>query len=95
MAAWVYIVASGRNGTLYTGVTTDLPRRGYEHREGLVEGFTHQHGCQQLVWYAGFEDVVSAIAHEKRLKRWRRDWKLVLIEEMNPVWEDLYERLNA
>ena len=95
MSAWVYIVASGRNGTLYTGVTADLARRGYEHREGLVDGFTHRHGCQRLVWYAKFEDVVSAILHKKRLKRWRRDWKLALIEEMNPTWEDLYERLNA
>jgi putative endonuclease len=95
MTAWVYIVASRRNGTLYVGVTSDLPQRGYEHREGLVDGFSRQHGCKRLVWYDEYADVVSAILHEKRLKRWQRAWKIALIETMNPDWDDLYERLNA
>jgi putative endonuclease len=90
---YVYILASRRNGTLYVGVTNDLSRRVYEHREGLIPGFTATYGVKQLVWYDVFASVDEAIAHEKRLKRWRRSWKLALIEAMNPDWADLYETL--
>jgi len=86
----VYIVANRKRGTLYTGVTNDLPRRIHEHREGVVDGFTRQHGCRHLVWFAMHEDVEAAILHEKRLKKWRRAWKEALIEETNPDWRDLW-----
>ncbi len=87
---WVYILASGRNGTLYTGVTNDLARRAWEHREGAAESFTRRHKVDQLVWYEAFEQMTDAIAHEKRIKGWRRAWKLELIERDNPEWRDLY-----
>jgi putative endonuclease len=86
----VYILASQRNGTLYVGVTSNLSRRVYEHREGIIRGFTARHGVKMLVWYEGFTNVVDAIAAEKRIKRWRREWKLALIERDNPQWRDLY-----
>ncbi|MEI9990271.1 MAG: GIY-YIG nuclease family protein [Rhizomicrobium sp.] len=86
---FVYIMASGRNGTLYVGVTNDLIRRSYEHREGLVEGFTKKHGVKMLVWFEEFQDVRDAIGFEKRLKKWERKWKLRLIEEVNPSWADI------
>jgi putative endonuclease len=91
---YVYILASQRNGTLYTGVTSDLARRVYEHREGLPRGFTTTHGVTHLVWYEHFPTADEAITAEKRIKRWRRAWKLELIEKMNPSWEDLYLTLN-
>jgi putative endonuclease len=94
MAAWVYIMASQRNGTLYTGVTTDLARRIFEHREGLLPGFTARHGCKLLVWYEECADVSDAIYREKLVKKYFRAWKLKLIEEFNPDWEDLYPTLN-
>ncbi|MFI4963862.1 MAG: GIY-YIG nuclease family protein [Caulobacterales bacterium] len=86
----VYILASQRNGTLYVGITSDLARRVYEHREGLVAGFTRQYGVKTLVWAEAFSNVRDAIAAEKRIKRWRRSWKLELIERSNPQWLDLY-----
>jgi len=86
---FVYIVASARNGTLYIGVTNDLPRRAYEHREGLLEGFTKKYGVKMLVWYEEHSDIRDAIVREKRLKKWERKWKLRLIEEANPDWNDL------
>jgi len=89
MAYYVYIMASQRNGTLYVGVTNDLVRRVYEHREGVVEGFTKQHDIKVLVFFEVHESIESAIEHEKRLKRWRRKWKLELIERENPTWRDL------
>jgi putative endonuclease len=92
---WVYMVASERNGTLYVGMTNDLCRRVYEHREGLIPGFTVKYGVKMLVWYEPYPTALEAIAHEKRLKRWKREWKLDLIETMNPDWRDLYETLNA
>lgn len=88
---YVYILASGRNGTLYVGVTNDLSRRVGEHKAGLVPGFTVKYGVKQLVWYQPFDLIDEAIAQEKRLKRWARRWKLDLIEKMNPSWDDLYE----
>ena len=87
---FVYMVANRRHGALYTGVTNDIVRRTYEHREGLVEGFSKTHGCKHLVWFAVHEDVEAAIRHEKRLKKWLRPWKDALIEETNPDWRDLW-----
>lgn len=93
MPSFVYIMASKRNGTLYTGVTTDLANRAWEHRSGALGGFTAKYGVRLLVWYGEYENVVDAIADEKRIKRWRRAWKLELIEKTNPHWEDLYPTL--
>jgi putative endonuclease len=87
---YTYILASRRNGTLYVGVTSNLSRRVYEHREGIVQGFTTKYGVKMLVWYEGFATAFEAIAAEKRIKRWRRAWKLELIERENPQWRDLY-----
>lgn len=84
-------MASGRNGTIYTGVTSDLQGRAYEHRSSAMPGFTSQHGCKSLVWYERHDNIVEAIAREKELKKWRRSWKLHLIEGFNPEWDDLYE----
>lgn len=93
--SFVYIMASQRNGTLYTGVTTNLTRRAYEHREGLIPGFTTEYRVKRLVWYERHTDVVAAIRREKAIKRWRRAWKLALIEQLNPNWLDLYELLTS
>jgi putative endonuclease len=87
----VYIMASRRNGTLYLGMTSDLPRRVYQHREGLIEGFSKEHGCKLLVWFEQHEEVGRAIDREKELKKWRRAWKVALIEKANPQWRDLYD----
>ena len=92
---YVYILASRRNGTLYTGVTTDLVRRIWQHREGATPGFTSRYGVKRLVWYEEYGDIVSAITREKQIKRWRRAWKLVLIETRNPQWLDLWDQLRA
>ena len=89
----VYILASKRNGTLYTGVTSDLFKRMWEHRNNMVEGFTKRYGVHLLVWYEVHESMVSAIQREKRLKEWKRTWKLNLIEKTNPNWEDLYDTI--
>jgi putative endonuclease len=89
-AYWVYILASDRNGTLYVGVTNDLYRRVMEHREGLVPGFTKRYGVKRLVYFEEHGDVEAAIAREKSIKRWRRAWKLQLIEQANPQWHDLW-----
>jgi putative endonuclease len=86
----VYILASKRNGTLYIGVTSDLPGRMHEHREGLVAGFTRQYGVKLLVWYENHQRIEDAIQREKNLKHWVRGWKLALIEKTNPEWRDLY-----
>jgi putative endonuclease len=86
----VYIMASRRNGTLYVGVTADLPRRAFEHREGMTPGFARRYGCELLVYYEAHEDMNSAIAREKQLKAGSRKQKLALIETMNPEWRDLY-----
>ncbi len=90
---YVYILASRRNGTLYIGVTSDLAKRGHEHRHSLIPGFTKKYGCKMLVWYEAFDDLDSARHRELQMKEWRRAWKLRLIEEMNPDWEDLYDGL--
>ncbi len=85
----VYILASTRHGTLYIGVTSDLLGRVIQHREGLIKGFTSRYGVTRLVWYAVADTMESAIRREKQLKKWRRDWKLALIERDNPQWQDL------
>jgi putative endonuclease len=90
----VYIMASRRNGTLYVGVTNDIARRAYEHRNGVGAAFSRKYGVTQLVWYEHYVDVNEAIAREKQLKKWERRWKLELIEAMNPDCVDLYETLN-
>ena len=89
MASYVYILASRRNGTLYIGCTTDLAKRVYEHREGLVRGFTRQYGVKRLVYFETYDDVSDAIVRERRLKEWHRAWKIRLIEMDNPCWDDL------
>lgn len=90
---FVYILASKRNGTLYIGVTNNLIRRVYEHKNDLIEGFTKKYRVHYLVYYEMTRDVKSAIEREKRLKKWNRKWKLELIEKMNPQWKDLYDGL--
>ncbi len=90
---FVYIMASRRNGTLYIGVTSDLATRVYEHREGLIDGFTKKYGCTLLVWFEAFDDLEAARHRELQMKEWKRAWKLWVIEEMNPEWEDLYAGL--
>jgi putative endonuclease len=87
---FVYILASKRNGTLYTGVTNALDDRTYQHKNDLVEGFTKRYGVHRLVWFEMHNDIRIAIQREKQIKRWRRVWKVALIEAMNPEWEDLY-----
>ena len=89
----VYIMASRRNGTLYTGVTSDLARRSYEHRQGLIPGFTSRYGCKLLVWYELHATMPTAIAREKQIKGGSRRRKLALIEAMNPFWSDLHDTL--
>lgn len=90
MQCHVYLLASRRQGTLYVGVTSDLIRRVYLHREGLVEGFTRDHGVKTLVWFEGTESIEGAIRREKQIKNWKRAWKIALIEKENPGWRDLY-----
>jgi putative endonuclease len=92
---YVYILASKRNGTLYIGVTNDLARRMYEHKEGLAEGFTKSYGVKMLVYYETFDDINTAIAREKRLKKYKRAWKLNLIQQHNVEWQDLTETINT
>ena len=89
MRVWVYILASRRNGTLYVGLTTDLARRIREHREKRLAGFTSRHDVTRLVYVEEQERLDHALIRERRLKRWRRDWKLDLIEQQNPDWRDL------
>ena len=91
---FVYIMTNERYGTLYIGVTSDLARRAFEHREGLVDGFTKRYRLKRLVYYEVFDTAFDAIDREKRLKKWRREWKLDLIAQMNPSWDDLYGTLH-
>lgn len=90
----VYIMANKRNGTLYTGVTSNLAERAHQHREGLISGFTKRYGCKALVWYERYETMPDAIFREKQIKAGSRKDKLALIETMNPDWRDLSETLN-
>ena len=89
----VYILASKQNGTLYIGVTSNLQKRAWEHKNDLVEGFTRKYGVHQLVYYELHEDMISAINREKQMKKWNRAWKLELIERQNPGWRDLWEEI--
>ena len=90
---YVYILASKRNGTLYVGVTSDLVRRIWEHKNKAVKGFTSKYGVDRLVYYEIFDDPENAIKREKRLKEYKRQWKIDLIEKKNSEWEDLYEAI--
>ena len=92
-AGYVYIMASQRNGTIYIGVTSDLPKRVSEHREGAMRGFTRKYECKLLVWFQAFDSLDSARHRELQMKEWRRAWKLRVIEETNPRWNDLYPTL--
>ena len=94
MAFFVYIVASKRNGTLYIGMTDDLLKRAWQHRQGVIAGFTRDHGVKYLVWYETHETRESALVRERRMKKWNRAWKLELIEAANPHWRDLSEALT-
>ena len=93
MTYYVYILASKRNGTLYIGVTNNLKKRVYEHKEKLTLGFTKQYNVHILVYFEECSDIKEAILREKRLKAWKRDWKLKLIEQQNSEWDDLYEKI--
>jgi putative endonuclease len=90
---WVYILASKPGGTLYVGVTNDLIRRTFEHREGLAPGFTKKYGVKSLVFYEQHDTAIAAIQREKNIKHWPREWKIDLIVSMNPEWRDLYEEI--
>jgi putative endonuclease len=91
--SYVYILASSKHGTIYIGVTADLIKRVYEHKNDLIDGFTKTHQVHRLVYYEIAEDIKEAIHRETCLKRWKRDWKIRLIEENNPDWSDLYPKL--
>ncbi len=90
---YVYMMASRRNGTIYLGVTSDLAARVYQHRNGVIEGFTKTYGCKLLVWYEVHDDLDNARLRELQMKKWNRQWKLSEIERMNPDWNDLFESL--
>lgn len=87
---WVYIMASCPNGVLYIGITSDLIRRVFEHKEGLIKGFTQRYHIKKLVYFEAYDDAENAILREKRLKEWKRSMKIDLIEKQNPLWNDLY-----
>lgn len=89
----VYIMANRKNGTIYIGVTSELIQRVYQHREGLVAGFTKRYGCKTLVWFECFDDLEQARLRELQMKEWKRGWKVRLIEEKNLEWDDLYPTL--
>jgi putative endonuclease len=93
MAAYIYFMTNRRNGVLYVGVTTELPVRAHQHREGLVAGFTKRYGLKMLVYYEVFDEVRDAIQREKTIKHWPRAWKVRLIHQFNPDWKDLYDTL--
>ena len=90
---WVYIMTNHANGVIYVGVTSDLSRRAFEHREGLIKGFTKRYGLRRLVYFERYDDIRDAIQREANLKHWPREWKIRLILDANPEWRDLYEDL--
>jgi putative endonuclease len=90
---YIYILASKRNGTLYIGITNDLVRRVYEHKHNMVDGFTKKYGVHLLVYYEHTESIEAALKREKQMKKWRRQWKINLIEKENPEWENLYDSI--
>ncbi len=91
---YVYILANKKNGTLYIGVTNNIIRRIYEHKQNLVQGFTQKYSIHQLVYYEEFSSSIEAITREKQLKKWKRAWKILLIEKKNPQWKDLYNEIT-
>ncbi|KPL67963.1 hypothetical protein SZ64_07425 [Erythrobacter sp. SG61-1L] len=91
---WLYIVCNKRNGTLYLGVTSHLQQRIWQHREGLIEGFSKKYGCSRLVWTQHFSNLHDARQREWQMKKWKRAWKIELIEKDNPGWRDLWDDLN-
>ena len=91
---YVYIMANKRNGAIYLGAAADLPKRVWEHKEGVNEGFTRKYGCKMLVWYEQHGNLHDARRREVQMKNWRRSWKLKRIEAMNPEWDDLYDSLT-
>ena len=93
-AGWVYFMTNRPNGILYVGVTDNLPRRAWEHRERIVEGFTKRYGLKRLAYFEQFDDIRDAIQREKAIKHWSRAWKVRLIHQMNPDWNDLYAALT-
>ncbi|ALK98740.1 hypothetical protein AB595_02465 [Massilia sp. WF1] len=94
-SSYVYILASGLNGTLYVGVTSNLIKRVWQHREGLADGFSKQYGVKNLVWYEVHAEIAEAIRREKQIKKWDRRWKLELIQKSNPRWLDLYADITS
>jgi putative endonuclease len=92
---WVYILSSKSRGALYVGMTSDLGRRVWEHKNNLVEGFTSKYKADRLVYYEALEESENALQRERQLKKWRRAWKIQLIEKVNPEWKDLYEEITA
>ena len=90
---YVYILASQYNGTLYTGVTSDLAKRIYQHKNALVGGFTKKHSVDKLVYFEQHDDIKEAITRERQIKKWNRTWKIKLIEKDNPDWDDLYDNI--
>ncbi|USA40941.1 GIY-YIG nuclease family protein [Pelagerythrobacter marinus] len=91
---WLYIVASKRNGTLYLGVTSDLPTRIWQRRTGAGDGFSKKYGCTRLVWFEHFDNLHDAREREWQMKKWKRAWKIELIEKSNPQWRDLWDMIN-
>lgn len=94
-SSYVYILASRPYGTLYIGVTSNLVQRVWQHKEGVIAGFTKKYEVKQLVWYEVHSEIISAITREKQIKEWRRDWKINLIQSTNPAWHDLYPTIAA
>ena len=92
---YVYILANEKRGTLYTGITNNLRRRAYEHKNDIIEGFTKKYRVHRLVYFERFRDVRAAIFREKQIKAWKRQWKVKMIEMCNPCWEDLFETEDA
>jgi len=90
---FVYLMASRKDGTLYLGVTRDLIKRVYQHKTKATPGFTSRHDINRLVWFETYDDPTTAITREKEIKKWRRDWKVQLIEKSNPDWKDLYPEI--
>ncbi|MFC5549687.1 GIY-YIG nuclease family protein [Massilia aerilata] len=92
-SSYVYILASKPYGPLYIGVTSNLIRRVWEHREGVVDGFSKQYGVKQLVWFEVHSEIIHAITREKQIKKWNRDWKVNLVQQSNPDWRDLFDEI--
>lgn len=92
--SYVYILASKKNGTLYVGITSDLIKRVYQHKNGMISGFNKKYKVNKLMYFEQYEDISEAIKREKQLKGWRRDWKLKLIEDNNPRWEDIFDTFS-